>query len=124
MTDKLHCLTHSTNLQTKIWKVDGTVKFPPKSKNFNCKIREVNNIHELSELLTELETQNKSCLVRGCYVGDEKAAKIDTEYQEGKVRRTKSLFDDQALHSLMVEVDKFEPFDGDAVTDPQPCIKE
>jgi P4 family phage/plasmid primase-like protien len=124
MSDTFSILTHSRYPQTKIWKSESEVIFPPdKSKHFTLETHKVDGIHTVSALLTRLEKQTKSHLIRGKYAGDE-VNQADPEYVEGKVRRTLDIFEDQALHTILIEVDKFKPLLDCPVSDPVACIEE
>lgn len=125
MTDTIYKITHAKNDQTKIWKSDGNITPSVKSKYYDqCEVITVANIHELSEELMRLAHDRKSCLLRGSYIGDEKASKIDPQYREGKIRRITDIFRDQKLHSIMIDVDNYISENYDFRTDPEECIEE
>jgi putative DNA primase/helicase len=124
MTDTISTLHHTTNLLAKTWKADGTMSAYGDAKFFKLIKRTVNNLTELSSLLTQIEAHPKACVIRGEYAGHELAQQRDPEFQAGKVRRALDYFDDQALHTVLIDVDKFEPLTADALTDPLMAIDE
>lgn len=124
MSDTLSILTHSTNLLAKTWKKDGTISPYGDAKYFTLTERSVSSLTELSALLAKIEKQPRTCVIRGKYVGDVMAAERDVEYTPGKVRRALDYFDDQALHTVLVDVDGFEPLCSDALTEPEAAINE
>jgi putative DNA primase/helicase len=124
MGDKITILKHPTNLLAKTWQADGTVKAYDNAKYFVWKEAQVENIGALSALLTSLEHDARSCVVRGVYVGHDKAAELDPEYKRGNVRRIADLFDDAPHHWVLVEIDNFEPLCSDPVVQPVLAIEE
>jgi len=123
MPDILTILTHPTNFLAKTWNKDGTIKPYSLGKYFKRSECIVNNINEASIFLTYLEQKPNACLIRGQYIGDEIARKIDEQYKNGFVRRKKALFKDHPLHLVMIEVDDFEPSDN-TTSQPVACITE
>ena len=124
MNDTISILRHPVALMAKTWKSDGTIAPYGEAKFFTLEERQVNNLAELSQLLTELQEQPKVCVIRGKYVGDALARERDPEFQRGKVRRALDYFDDQPLHTVLIDVDGFEPLTTDALTDPRGAIDE
>lgn len=124
MTDTLTILRHSTSLLAKTWKADGTVTPYGDAKFFTLEQRTVDNLAGLSALLSKMERHPKACLIRGAYAGDELAQQRDPEFTPGKVRRALDYFDDQPLHTLLVDVDKFTPIMASALQAPEEAIDE
>lgn len=124
MSDTIAVLQHSTNPLAKTWKADGTITAYGDAKFFTLTQSPVDNLAELSALLTKVEKQPKTCIIRGAYVGDEVAQQRDPGFQRGKVRRALDYFGDQPLHATLIDVDKFEPLCADALIDPQGAIDE
>ena len=107
--DTLSVLTHAVNPATKTWKTDGTIIAAQETKYFSLTEHHIDGIIDLSMLLHRLEHQPKACLIRGRYVGDDTAKARDAEdYQPGKVRRANDYFDDQPLHSVMIDIDGYQ----------------
>jgi len=124
-TDHLTILRHPTNQLAKTWKSDGTIEQYGDAKYFVLFTQSVGDLAALSALLTELEANPNSCVIRGKYVGDEAAAARDQkEFKAGKVRRTLDYFDDQALHTVLLDVDKFMPTTVDPDGDPVGAVAE
>lgn len=124
MVDTLATLRHSHSQLAKTWKADGTMSGYGDAKFFTLTERTVDSLTELSTLLTNTETQPNTCVIRGKYVGDTLASERDTEYQRGKVRRALDYFDDQPLHSVLIDVDKFTPLMASALSSPTEAIDE
>lgn len=124
MNDTLTILSHPTNLLAKTWLTDGTIKAYDDAKYFKHKAVAVANINDLSAELTKLERNTKSCVIRGSYVGEDRASETDTEYKSGRVRRIIDLFTDTPRHYALVEIDNFEPISTNPVTDAVGAIDE
>jgi len=125
MSDTISVLRHPVALMAKTWKSDGTITPYGEAKYFTLEERQVNGLTELSRLLTELQEQPKACIIRGKYVGDALARERDpVGFQPGKVRRSLDYFDDQPLHTVLIDVDGFEPLCSDAMEDPRSAIDE
>ncbi|CAB4241000.1 AAA domain containing protein [uncultured Caudovirales phage] len=124
-TDTLSVLTHTHNRVTKTWKADGTIAAFDDAKYYRLQQHTINGIDELSYLLTGLQSDPKSCLIRGVPVPRETAAQRDGEqYKPGYVRKALDYFDDQPLHAVMIDVDGYEPFAWDAITHTGDAIRE
>jgi hypothetical protein len=125
LADELTVLTHSTNLLAKKWLADGTMQAYDNPMQFTRRTVRVDGIESLAALLTEQASDSKSCVIRGRYLGDAVALERNPEeFKPGKVLRRKTCFADQPLHAIMVDVDKYEPFDADPVTEPVEAIEE
>jgi putative DNA primase/helicase len=125
--DTITILRHSHNLLAKTWLADGTVKPYDDAKYFSGATRPVAGLAGLSELLTELQVDPHRCIIRGKYVGAELAKARDPGpegHRPGKVRRALDYFDDQALHTVLLDVDKFQPLTADPAADPLEAIGE
>lgn len=124
MSDTLTILRHSTSLLAKTWKADGSISPYGDAKFFTLEHRTVDDLAGLSTLLSKMERHAKACLIRGCYVGDELAQQRDPEFTTGKVRRALDYFDDQPLHTVLVDVDNFTPVMASALENPTEAIDE
>lgn len=125
MSDRLSILTHSTCNLAKAWRADGTISDYDDAKYFTLREEPVDSIRSLSALLTALEGDPKACIIRGAYVGDELAKERDgDDYKPGRVRRALDYFDDQPLHTLLVDIDEYEPVSVDALEYPDEAIAE
>lgn len=124
MADLLTILKHPTSLLAKTWQADGSVKAYDDAKFFVCKEIEVDGIEALSGVLSQLEHDARACVIRGKYVGHDKAAERDPEFKHGKVRRIADLYDDVPHHWLLAEIDNFEPLCADPVLQPVMAIEE
>lgn len=125
MPDSLVVLRHSRNLLAKTWRADGTIKPYDDAKYFKTEVHQVADIGALSALLHELQADARACIIRGAYVGDELARQRDPDgFKPQLVRRALDYFDDQALHTVLVDIDGFEPLSADPVLDPVSAIDE
>lgn len=109
----------------KTWQADGTITPYNKAKYFDLEQIQIGGIDDLSEHLKRLEGCPNTCIIRGHYVGGDLAKERipENEYKNGKVLRRNSVFDDQPLHTLLIEVDDFEPEFSD-LNDTLGCIRE
>ena len=125
LTDTLSVLTHSRNKVTKTWQADGTVSAFDDAKYYKLAPRNVDGIHGLSVLLTELALDPHSCLIRGTPVSvDAMAGRDGFQYRHGYVRKALDYFDDQPLHSVMIDVDGYHSFAWDEIANPREAIDE
>lgn len=125
MSDTISILRHPMPVMAKTWQADGTISEYGDARYYRLQQRLVQDVHGLSALLRELETDPRSCLIRGAFVGKDLAKERDgSDYKPGKVRRALDYFDDQPLHALLVDVDKFEPLAVDPLQDPVGAIDE
>jgi len=109
----------------KTWCADGSVKPYDDAKYFKLETVDVADIGALSALLQGLEDDAHACVIRGTYVGDELARQRDPqEFRKGLVRRALDYFDDQALHTLLADIDGYEPLGSDPLLDPVGAIDE
>ena len=115
--DRITTLTHNSLLLTKKWAADGTIAAYDNPKYLVQRVREVYDLSQLSALLTQLEAEPKTCVIRGGYVGDAMALSRDPEAVKGAtVRRTLDCFSDQPLHSVLVDVDGYDCMTADPFT--------
>lgn len=124
MTDTLTILRHARNPMAKQWLADGSIGQYGDGKFFTYWFRELDGIEELAGRLTGLAKERDACVIRGKYVGDEVAKHRDPEFRPGMVRRALDYFDDQPLHAVMLDVDKFVPLTADPVLDPADAVAE
>lgn len=126
--DSLSILTASGPLLlAKTWLPGGDTKPYDDAKNFKLRKVDVSDIHGLHKVLQKLSGMRQSCIIRGGYIGDELAVPImrsEEGWSEQHVLRKELVFKDRALHSVMIDVDKFKPAGGLVLTDPTPAIDE
>lgn len=84
------------------------------AKHFSVREHPVNNIFELSALLKLLESDPKSCIVRGKFTGPD----------AGRTLRRLECFTDVASHFCYIDVDGFKPDGVDPVADPVSAIEQ
>lgn len=125
MADELTILAHPANLLTKKWLASGEITPYDDPKYFRYRKVSVSGIEDLACLLTVQATQSRECLIRGRYLGD--AAQLEhngPDFKRGHVLRRKNCFADQTLHTAMIDIDGYQPFESDPVTEPVESIEE
>lgn len=111
--DTLSILTHKTRRLAKLWRADGAIESYDRAKNFGIEQRTVENLSQLAALLLELERRPNACLIRG-----------RQKTPSPRALRRLDEFDDQPLHTLLIEVDDFEPLMADPVEQPALAARE
>ena len=96
--DSVPVLTSLGPRLTKKWTASGEIEGYDRAKHFNVQELPVSNIRELAGLLTSLESDPKSCVIRG-------RLKHDTEEA---VQRTLENFEEVARRWFMVDVDDYD----------------
>ena len=100
--DTVWVLRHPTNKLTKVWKADGTIESYDDPKQFIGKEHQVNDIYDLSNLLTKLESNPNACIIRGKYKGYEYSRQAEpTDTKKDRVLRRKSVHDDTPHHMTL-----------------------
>jgi len=123
--DRITTLTHSRYLLTKTWKADGTVEAYDDGRHFTARVHEVRDLGELSALLARIESKPRTCIIRGAYVGDELARQRDPElFRPGQVRKGYDYYDDQPLHTVMLDVDGYDCMTADPFAEPELAVAE
>lgn len=137
--DTLTILTSAGPRLTKVW--DSAVGKPlgyERAQQVSVSERTVSGIRELSALLTELESQPNTCLIRGKFIGHAKArelypAEIAASLKKGKALaapkegftlRRLNFFTPQKLHFFYIDIDKFVPTGIDPVLEPEKAIDQ
>ena len=124
MNDTITVLRHSHARFAKTWNADGTVTPYGDGKFFSLRETPVDGFAGLSALLTELQGDPFSCVIRGKWIGADAARERDPEFKPGFVRRALAQFDEVPRRWLLVDVDKFEPLSCDPVLMPELAIDE
>lgn len=124
--DKLTVLSHASNILAKRWTAAGALVPYASPKNFALRSVEVDGIRSLSRLLTDLAARSRDCVIRGRYQGVavQLANNPGEPYERGKVLRRKNCFEDQPLHSVLIDVDGYAPLTADPVAEPCAAIEE
>lgn len=122
--DVLAILRHGHNRLAKTWLANGRIGQYGDAKFFTLTETPVSGLHALSALLVALQDDPRACVIRGRYAGNAQARLRDAEHRPGYVRRTLDCFDDQPLHAIMLDIDKFQPLATDADTEPEAAIAE
>jgi len=119
--DSLTILESLGPLLTKTFCADGSVVPYGEAASFKVKPVDINGWDDLRELLGSLHKNPKRCLIRGRFVGKDKA---QAGNKAGTYARTNANFTDQPLHWFMADVDGFEPGFADPVKQPDLAIEE
>ena len=137
--DTLTVLTSAGPRLTKVWdSAEGKPLGYENAQQVSVKEVYVEDIYQLSALLTRLEKQRNSCIVRGRFIGHDAArelypAEIEADARRGKVLkppkdgftlRRLRFFNDQPLHYFFLDIDRFVPVGVDPVTQPQAAIEQ
>jgi hypothetical protein len=123
--DTITVLTTRGPILTKQWLADGTIKGHDQAKHHTVEEFPLENLDSLALLLSGLQLRTKSCVIRGQYIGDERAKMIpDPERKGGFVLRRADYFDDVAHHWVMFDLDRFTPLSADPVLDPENAFLE
>ena len=110
---------HAGAYLTKVFKADGKTDSYDDAKSFKFKEVPVSNIAELSAVLAKQEVKHNRCVVRGRFVGEDKAEKSDVE---GTFLRQNVNLDEAPHHWVMIDIDKYVVDFGDPVHDPVDTI--
>ena len=121
MGDTLTQLTTVGPNLTKTYKADGSTDAYDDAASFRVKAVPVAHFKALAGHLAELHSNSKSCLIRGKFVGADKATPGSVA---GTFRRENANFEDQPLHWFMVDIDGFEPFAYDPVKETAEAVQE
>jgi hypothetical protein len=138
-SDTLTILTSAGPRLTKVWDSAGG-KPQGYERAQQVAVREVvvSGIRELSALLSSLESKPNSCLIRGLFVGHDKAAELYPAEIAAAVRKGKALavpkegytlrrgnfFSPQPLHLFYIDIDHFKPTGIDPVLEPERAIDQ
>ncbi|OXE36926.1 MAG: hypothetical protein CGW95_04905 [Phenylobacterium zucineum] len=137
--DSLTILTSAGPRLTKVWdSATGKPQGYERAQQVSVQERYVEGINDLSILLTELEPERNSCLIRGRFIGHAKAKELYPQEIEQDRKRGKSLvvpkegftlrrltfFKDQALHFFYIDIDRYQPEGIDPVADPENAINQ
>lgn len=110
---------------TKRWCADGTIAPYDTAKNFQVTTLKLSSINGLEKMLDRYAGQPQYCLIRGQFIGQERAAQVFTEELPGHVHRINELFDDVPHHWFVVDIDGYIPDDGiDPVREPVKAIEQ
>ncbi|MGV8893173.1 MAG: DNA primase family protein [Burkholderiaceae bacterium] len=125
--DKITVLTSVGLRMAKRWNADGTIDPYGNAKNFHHREVEIDDIHALSALLTRIEHNPFTVIVRGGYIGKALAEPVMSKvenWKPGCMVRQLEVIKDRAIRMMMIDVDEFRPTTGDPITQPVACIEE
>lgn len=110
---------------TKTFTPEGVHSYD-RAKYFQPVSHTVSGLRELAALLSSLEGQPSSCVIRGQFKGREAAAAHEGGVDpsaKGYFSREKALYNDEPLHWVMLDVDNYEPRDGiDPILQPRQAV--
>jgi hypothetical protein len=116
MADQLTVLRSPSQRMCKVWLADGTIQQYDLAKWFSVSQHNVTDIHELSALLSRLESDSKACIIRGT---------PKSEIDLGRsARRIIDNFDDKPLHTVLVEIDNYAPVINDPLLESEDAALE
>lgn len=121
--DHVTVLTTAGPLLTKVFTVDGVREYDD-ARNFKINRSAVGNIDQLASLLEKLRGNPKRCIIRGDFVGEDKAKGLVEPEKEGFHQRLNMLFSETPHHWLMCDIDKYYPVLYDPVVEPLEAIHE
>jgi len=104
---------------TKKYLADGGTEPYEKAQSFKVKSVEVTGLESVAALLGRLHKNPKRCIIRGKLSETPEPGDV-----KGSFRRCNASFDDQPLHTLMLDIDGFEPFAADPVKEPADAVRE
>lgn len=123
--DRITVLTSRGPALTKRWLGNNTIEAHGRAKHHTVETFPVDNIRDVAQVMASLLPRAQSCIVRGEYVGDEAASKVDDPERLGKfIRRSMEYFVDRETHVLHLDVDKYLPLIADPDTAPEGAILE
>lgn len=131
MSDRITLLRCGAGLVlTKTHTPDGTRSYD-RPKWFRHAEREIAGLDDLYTLLEGLRTQRDTCVIRGRFIGEERAAAMtdadgDPVYQASsrKTRRLAGLFRDEPAHWLSLDIDGWDGASVDPAHRPEAAIAE
>lgn len=127
--DFITILKCASNLRmTKTWRLDGSIAPYDTAKHFRVGARQVANLMELKPLLEKLAGEPRCCVIRGAFIGEERAAALAAPEKAHYFPRNNDLFEERPHHLITIDIDSFMPKGrpgGPApAVDPEPAIEE
>lgn len=117
MTDKLTVLETVGPCLTKVYKSDGTTDAYDDAASFKHKVVEVANLRALAELLGKLHKNKKRCLIAGAPKAEMQPGNVP-----GTHTRSNANYDDQPLHSFVIDIDGYRPGFADPVLETEQAV--
>lgn len=108
---------------TKIFNGDTVTPYDT-AKHFTIEPRGVQCIRTLSATLTYLGAKTTRCVIRGRFIGEERAREIAPPERAGLYPRTNALFEEVPHHWRCDDIDGYVPMLSDPVEDPEGAIRE
>lgn len=118
--DKLTILQTYGPVLTKVYHSDGSMSHYDDAKSFDFHVQEVKDLKALARLLGKLHKHPNRSLIAGAPLADR--SKMAPGDVDGSVVRTNANFDDQPLHSFVIDIDGYEPGFADPVHEPELAV--
>jgi len=119
MAERLTVLESFGPRLTKKYLADGGTETYEKALSFKVKAIEVANLPDVAALLGRIHKNPKRCIIRGKLGETPEPGEV-----KGSIRRSNASFEDQPLHTFMLDIDGFEPFAADPVKEPADAVRE
>lgn len=116
--DYITLLTSLGPRLTKRWTHTGLEAYD-RAKHFTVEAHPLSNIHELHTLLSEIEREDQTCVIRGALRDGAEPAQNDNVF-----RRDLETFQEAAHNWVCLDVDAFEPVLSDPVREPWAAVEE
>lgn len=118
--DKLSVLSVRKGVLAKTWLADGGIKDYDGGMFFSVSEVKISDIIGFHKFLNKYRSNPKVCLVRGKFIGNDKTnTRRDSSGASGEIT-----FEDQPLHLLCIDIDKYTPSFSDPVLEPEQAIDE
>ncbi|UCV17221.1 DNA primase family protein [Ferribacterium limneticum] len=115
--DRLTVLETTGPHLTKTYKSDGTTEAYGDAASFKVKTVEVADLPALATLLGKLHKNKKRCLIAGAPKDEMQPGNV-----QGSVTRTNANFDDQPLHSFVIDIDGYRPGFADPILETELAV--
>jgi hypothetical protein len=94
------------------------------AKHFSIHENPVSNIQQLSQLLKQLESKGRRCVIRGQFIGDAKAQEVCPPEKPGMYPRVNSLFEEVPHRWCMFDIDRHQSLLFDPASEPEEAVAE
>lgn len=94
------------------------------AKNFSIDTFKANDIRTLSSTLEFLGAKTLRCVIRGQFIGEERARPLAPQARRGLYPRTNELFEEVPHHWVMFDIDRYTPMINDPIESPEEAIDE
>lgn len=116
MTQSITLLRTRGPKLAKTWGADGAIADYDNAKTYTVKRRPVADLASLAMLLATLQTDPRSCIIRGAPASEIGASQV--------VERNLDVFSDEPSKLFMIDVDKYHPMIEDVLDNPAAAVAE